>query len=61
MAADFVQYYENTRNEKLNKNLVKDFFMFFYEYLINSVEDDKIKSEYTKGLANIVFQLSMTM
>ena len=57
MAADFVQYYENTRNEELNKNLVKDFFMFFYEYLINSVEDDKIKSEYTKGIGKYSFSI----
>ena len=48
MAADFVQYYETTRNEELNENLIKDFFMFFSQYLINSIDDDKTKTEYTR-------------
>ena len=48
MAADFVQYYEKTKKEELNESLVKDFFMFFSEYLINSIDDDKTKTEFTR-------------
>ena len=36
----FHSIYEKTRNEELNKNLVKEFFMFFSEYLVNSIDDD---------------------
>ena len=57
MAADFVQYYEKTKNEELNENLIKEFFMFFSEYLTNSVQDDKVKSEYTKWLDEIYFTI----
>ena len=57
MAADFIQYYEKTRNEELNKNLVKEFFMFFSEYLVNSIDDDKVKYEHTRWLDEISFSI----
>jgi len=47
MAADFVQYYEATENNELNEKLVKEFFLFFSEYLINSIYDDKSEEEFT--------------
>ena len=47
MAADFVQYYEITRDAELNEDLIKEFFLFFNEYLINSTDDDKMKQEHT--------------
>jgi len=48
MAADFIQYYEISRNKELDVNLIKGFFIFISDYLTNYIDDDGTKIEYTR-------------